>query len=522
MHPLRTLPALLTVLASLAPALASAHTFTPISDAALADRATLIVRARIADRTAILLRGAPYTDYRLERLENIKGVATTRLLLRTPGGTLPDGSHVLSTASPSFRPGDEVLLFLDDGETGVHRVIEGRLGAFRIDGNGPDAIARRQLAATSSPGDPDGRRWLGPRRAAGFIAWLRDRARGRARPADYFLPEPAVQAVTAPFLLLQVQGRAARWADTKLEFRGFGALPGSPDGGLAAAVAGAKAWDDASGLSLTILPDGGSASIAVQDGINGILYADPADEIAGSFDCASGGTLGETRIRIQLLPQEVEGETFFTLLETDVVLQDGIECWLDRSPGGAEELIGHEIGHAVGIDHSEVFQALMFASAHGDGRGARLDEDDIAALRALKYGEPDLEDPGSDELPSLRKPRALRPRGGGNGLPLALRFRTRDDGTPYGGPVLYYEIEITRRGEEDPAVTRTLRFGRDLEDGCAASRAVCDVTLDARAVTSMLEPGERYVWRLRAGQGFPGRTHDVGPWSNRRKFRVRS
>lgn len=73
-------------------------------------------------------------------------------------------------------------------------------------------------------------------------------------------------------------------------------------------------------------------------------------------------------------------------------------AWLDACggeegcPGGAAfDLAGtmtHELGHALGLGHSDVPDATMFLGAHAGQETKRtLDEDDLAAVRFL-YGEP--------------------------------------------------------------------------------------------------------------------------------------
>ncbi|HEX7182374.1 MAG TPA: matrixin family metalloprotease, partial [Thermoanaerobaculia bacterium] len=84
----------------------------------------------------------------------------------------------------------------------------------------------------------------------------------------------------------------------------------------------------------------------------------------------------------------------------------------------AEELFAHELGHTLGIDHSEVDEALMRPYIHNDGRGASLRADDRAALAAL-YTPP----PPPADFFTVTPCRLLD---------------TRDPDGPYGGPALQW------------------------------------------------------------------------------------
>lgn len=70
---------------------------------------------------------------------------------------------------------------------------------------------------------------------------------------------------------------------------------------------------------------------------------------------------------------------------------DEYELWVDRATPGGIRLLNvaiHEIGHLLGLDHSNVRDAIMFAF-YSDGVD-RLRPDDIAGIQAL-YGRPGLD-----------------------------------------------------------------------------------------------------------------------------------
>jgi hypothetical protein len=115
-----------------------AATYLPLSDADLAGRSPIIVRARV-DSVAVRLeridnREMPMTVVSFLRLETLKGrLSDDTFRVRLPGGRVA-GIVWLVPGTPSFEPGQEVLLFLRPaaGRGSDYFLSEFGLGRFDI------------------------------------------------------------------------------------------------------------------------------------------------------------------------------------------------------------------------------------------------------------------------------------------------------------------------------------------------------------------------------------------------------
>ena len=399
------------------PGAAGATIYAPMTDAELADRSPLIAEVRV-----LAVEAAPgdriATDYLVEVERLIKGaLPAATLVVRVPGGVRPDGLGRHIWGAPKFREGDQALLFLEprsDGTFALHQLL---LGAFHLTGQDPGAprIAWRDLSgarAITPAGDQAPIETS--RDLVRFRRWLEDRERGRGRSPDYFLAaDPASETVPAKFTTLLSStdpppagcggngGHSLRWFDFDFSQdvgwrTHFSGQTGVESGGIEAFRTALAAWTDDPNTPIRYLYDGLTAAaggVSVGDGTNTVLFDDPNDEIGGSFDGSGLLAVGGPRFDCQLL--SYQGESFHPVLEGDIVTQDGLALFFASTPdptSAAEQLFGHELGHTLGLAHSQDPEALMLAEVHSDQRGAALDTDDLAGVLYL-YGERNLVPP---------------------------------------------------------------------------------------------------------------------------------
>lgn len=107
----------------------------------------------------------------------------------------------------------------------------------------------------------------------------------------------------------------------------------------------------------------------------------------------SGGTIGLANTFY--FPSDANGNGLVTIAESDITI-DQDETWRPNGSDGSFtffQVLLHEIGHALGLDHFNTSDSIMNASANAGSR--LLGDDDIAGIQDL-YGERRWSDAGEE------------------------------------------------------------------------------------------------------------------------------
>jgi hypothetical protein len=402
-----TLRPLLLVLALLACALpAWATSYVPMSDEVLVDSAPMIAVVEVLETETGTSRRA-VTDASVRVVRTLKGLLPSgRFVVRVPGGLDAQGRRLHVEGAPSLQPGERAILFLSprpDGTFGIYQLF---LGAFHDSpAKGGRRLALRRLDGTRavplsgrlSPSEP-------ARDFDLFVSWIAARVAGIRGPRLYDIAAVAAEAeqVSEGFRFFQVNGRAFRWFDfdegTSIEWRAHAnGQPGLTGGGFSEFQTALAAWNADPGTNISYTYGGtttNTGGFTESDGQHTILFDDPNNDISGSFQCGGGGVLAIGGFwDDESLSGTFSGLTYYPIPEGDIVTNQNIGCYIqDASPPSetAQELFAHELGHTLGLDHSNNPNALMWPYIHRDGRGARLENDEKSAIGILYRAEHDF------------------------------------------------------------------------------------------------------------------------------------
>jgi len=358
-----------------------------------------------------------YVTLRIE--EDLKGeIGATRIVLKEEGGEVAgQGSVIFGT--PQFSGGERVFLYLDtrlDGSLRVHQMSFGKLSVVEDPDTGHQTVVRsepgcgvivkrapRHTHSLDSPSKSlelsDYSRIVRARlaansdRAQAFQAQHYGNVPMLAKPREYERALSRGEIHTQFHLLYPV--KSVRWfePDNNQPIVFYVNPDGAPNPQVVEdAGAAMAAWSNVAGCTLHLVNGGLRNVCSTQRNVNSISFNNCDGRFSPTSDCARVIALGGLRWTSDETRQ-VNGQAYVQASSGFVSFNPYSACSFDNHCD-LREIATHELGHALGLGHSQHPEATMYGAAHFDGRCASIIEDDA---NGIVFVYP-VNDPGSRPL----------------------------------------------------------------------------------------------------------------------------
>ena len=298
-------------------------------------------------------------------------IAGSPIVLKQLGGRVEDEGAIVP-GQARFVAGEEVLLYLAlrprDRSLYTTALWQGKWSVE------PDAITGERMAVRRDS--------EGSTIDARSLSALRTELGGRPTPASIAgsLDVTPIETPrdTLPFVL---NDPLIRWMTPVVAVRtSAGGQPGL-NGGGAAEIAAALAQWNAAGSGLTLAAGGPTqaAPCIAEPNVIRIKFNDPCGEIGDP------ATLAYSTYRYNFSPaQNVGGRVYLPITRAEVVTSANPDWrWALILPACFQSTIAHELGHALGFQHSADPSALMYRDRICNQDVRPLAPDDVAAMLAV-------------------------------------------------------------------------------------------------------------------------------------------
>ena len=396
-----------------------ATTVTIPSDDDMVVGARAIVRGKVGTIESGLdeQSGRIYTYITVKIQEVLKGqIAVRKIVLKELGGQVGDKISVVY-GNPQFKKGERVLLYLDTWADGSLRTYQMFLGKFNIVN---DPATGEDFALRSSPdenttvlkqhshGNNVAHVSTERQTLSRYLRMIRNRL---AANWDRSVEFDTQNYANKPFLTEPAEYRSiAANGDINPDYTFLGpyrffepdtgqpvtvSLNPNPSGeqgvpqvtlNSADVAAAAAAWSNVQGCALQTQFTGSLNQCYLGSGIPGIHV------VSNNCDGRNGATAGCANILawggVSMAgggTKVINGTTFTRSIQGFVSMNPWAACSFGNNCN-VQEILTHEIGHALGLGHSQFSDATMAAFAHFDGRCASIRTDDINGICAIYPG----------------------------------------------------------------------------------------------------------------------------------------